>query len=123
MAIAVLALIGGFLSPVLLSTGENQPYILFSYIAILNLVALGAAYFRRWRGVDFLAFPGTMIMYQGWYFRFSAHGRVAPAQILTPLYPLLIFERGCKVSPFFAWDLPGGDGRRTRVPTFALELG
>jgi uncharacterized membrane protein len=39
MSIAILALIGGFLSPVLLSTGQNHPYALFTYIAILNLVA------------------------------------------------------------------------------------
>ena len=43
MSIALLALIGGFLSPVLLSTGENHPYALFSYIAILDLVAIGSA--------------------------------------------------------------------------------
>ncbi len=65
VAIAILALIGGFLSPVLLSTGTNHPYALFTYIAILNLVAMGAAYFRKWRALDLLCFIGTAAMYLG----------------------------------------------------------
>ena len=47
MPIALLAVAGGYLSPVFLSTGQNAPWSLFTYIAILNLVALGAGYFRR----------------------------------------------------------------------------
>jgi uncharacterized membrane protein len=84
--IAILALIGGFLSPVLLTTGENHPYGLFTYIAILDLVAIGAAYFRRWRAVDLLCFAGTCILYQGWYQTFYAANQIQPALIYISLF-------------------------------------
>ena len=93
VAIAVLALVGGFLSPVLLSTGENHPYVLFSYIAVLDLVALGAAYYRRWRALDLLCLVGTALLYQGWYLKFydAPHepSQLVPALLYTSLFYLL----------------------------------
>lgn len=69
-SIAVLAVIGGFLSPVFISTGENHPYGLFSYIALLDLVAVGVAWFKRWRFLDALCFAGTALLYTAWYLKF-----------------------------------------------------
>jgi uncharacterized membrane protein len=87
--VAILALVGGFLSPVLLSTGTNHPYALFTYIAILDLVAMGAAYFRRWRALDLLCFIGTALIYQGWHDKFYAHDQMTPALIYTTLFYLM----------------------------------
>ncbi|MBD3265193.1 DUF2339 domain-containing protein [bacterium] len=64
--LCLIAQIGGFLSPILLSTGENQPVRLFTYIAILNLTAMGAAFFKQWRHVNVLAFAGTALLYGSW---------------------------------------------------------
>jgi len=89
VSIAILALVGGFLSPVLLSTGTNHPYALFTYIAILNLVAMGAAYFRRWRALDVLCFIGTCLMYQGWYDKFYGPDQMTPALIYVSLFYLM----------------------------------
>jgi len=89
MSIAILALIGGFLSPVLLSTGENHPYALFTYIAVLNLVAMGSAYFRRWRALDLLCFIGTAVIYLGWYDRFYAWDQMTPALLYISLFYLM----------------------------------
>src|SRR4030095_15510417 len=36
MVVAILGLLGGFLTPVLLSTGVDHPVGLFGYVAILN---------------------------------------------------------------------------------------
>ena len=87
--IAILGLIGGFLSPVLLSTGANHPYALFTYIAVLDLVAMGAAYFRRWRALDLLCFLGTALLYQGWYRKFYAPDQMMPGLIYTSLFYLM----------------------------------
>lgn len=87
--IGILALIGGFLSPVLLSTGVNHPYAFFTYIAILDMVAMGAAYFRRWRILDLLCFAGTAIMYIGWHEKFYGPNQMAPALIYTSLFYLM----------------------------------
>ena len=89
VSIAILALVGGFLSPVLLSTGSNHPYALFTYIAILDLVAMGAAYFRRWRALDVFCFIGTALIYQGWYDKFYAHDQMTPALIYISLFYLM----------------------------------
>jgi uncharacterized membrane protein len=88
-SIAILALIGGFLSPVLLSTGVNRPYAFFTYIAILDMVAMGAAYFRRWRILDLLCFAGTAMMYVGWHEKFYGPNQMAPALIYTSLFYLM----------------------------------
>ena len=80
--IAVLGLIGGFLSPVLLSTGVNAPYALFTYIAILDLVALGVTWSRNWRGLNLLCFAATGLLYQAWYMQF--HGASDPAETFAP---------------------------------------
>ena len=89
LAIAILALLGGFLSPVLLGTKENHPYILFSYVTILDLVALGVAYFRRWRGLDVLAFAGTILLYQSWHVAYYKPDQMAPALLFTTVFYLL----------------------------------
>ncbi len=89
VAIAILGLIGGFLSPILLSTGTNHPYALFTYIAILDVVAMGAAYFRRWRTLDFLCFIGTSLLYQGWYRKFYASDQMIPALLFSSLFYLM----------------------------------
>lgn len=87
--IAVFGLVGGFLSPILLSTGENHPYGLFSYIILLDLVALGAAYFRKWRIVDILSFAGTALIYAGWADKFyfaDRSGQLTPALIFISIF-------------------------------------
>ena len=65
-AIAVLALIGGYLTPPTLSTGENHPWILFGYVFVLNLAALLLARMRRWSALEPIAAAATIILYAGW---------------------------------------------------------
>ncbi len=89
LPIAILSVTGGFLSPVLLSTGVNHPYALFTYVAILDMVAIGAAYFRRWRALDLICFVGTIVMYLGWHQRFYSSDQMAPALIYTSLFYLI----------------------------------
>ncbi len=89
LPIAILAVIGGFLSPVLLSTGTNHPYALFTYIAILDMVAMGTAYFRKWRALELLCFAATIVIYLGWHQRFYASDQMMPALIFTSLFYLM----------------------------------
>ncbi|HEV2799899.1 MAG TPA: DUF2339 domain-containing protein [Pyrinomonadaceae bacterium] len=66
-AIAVLGLIGGFMTPALLSTGVDNQIGLFGYVALLNAGVLALAYFRRWRSLNHLAFYATVLTFAGWY--------------------------------------------------------
>jgi uncharacterized membrane protein len=65
--LAFYALIGGFVSPVLVSTGKNEEVVLFSYVAILDLGVLALAALKPWRRLLWGAFIGTILMYVGWY--------------------------------------------------------
>jgi uncharacterized membrane protein len=65
-AVALLGLAGGFLTPVLLSTGENHMWVLAGYTSMLNLGALAIAYTKRWPALDYLAWPATACLFLGW---------------------------------------------------------
>jgi uncharacterized membrane protein len=64
-AIAVLALAGGYLTPLALSTGEDHPWILFGYVFLLNSGALVLARMRRWKALEPIAGAATIILYSG----------------------------------------------------------
>lgn len=58
-ALAVLGTLGGFLAPVLASTGSGNHVALFSYYALLDLAILGIAWFKAWRVLNVLGFAFT----------------------------------------------------------------
>jgi len=66
-AVAVLAMIGGYLTPPALSTGEDHPWILFGYVFLLNAGALLLARNRRWKALEPIAAAATIILYAGWF--------------------------------------------------------
>jgi uncharacterized membrane protein len=70
VVVAVLSLIGGYITPVVLSRGENLPTLLFSYVLVLSAGALLCAYWRKWSVVNVLAFLGTYGLYTGWFGKF-----------------------------------------------------
>ncbi len=69
-AIAVLGLIGGFMTPPLLSTHVDNEVGLFGYVALLDAGVLALAYFKRWRSLNYLAFAATWLTFAGWAARF-----------------------------------------------------
>jgi Predicted membrane protein (DUF2339) len=70
--IVILGLLGGFLTPVLLSTGVDNPTALFGYIAVLNIGVAAVALRKRWDYLVLLAAAGTIIMEFGWADKFFA---------------------------------------------------
>src|SRR6266852_5032733 len=65
--LASFALVGGFSTPVLLSTGQNHEAVLFSYVALLDLAIFATAIFKPWRRLLWGSFVGTIVLYLGWY--------------------------------------------------------
>lgn len=65
--IALLALIGGFLTPLLTSTDRDAQVVLFGYLLILDAGLLVLARARQWRGLEPLAFVCTVAYFWGWY--------------------------------------------------------
>lgn len=66
LAIVILGIIGGFLTPFMLSTGKTNVLALFSYIAILDLGILALAYFKNWRVINILSFVFTQAVILLW---------------------------------------------------------
>ena len=59
MVLAILGTVGGFLAPVLVSTGAGNHVALFSYYLLLNAAILGIAWYRAWRILNVLGFAFT----------------------------------------------------------------
>ncbi len=59
-SLALFGAAGGFLAPVLLSTGSGSHVALFSYYALLNTGILTIAWFRAWRELNLLGFVFTL---------------------------------------------------------------
>jgi len=112
VSIAILGLLGGMLSPLLISSGENRPYALFTYLAVLGLTAVGAGIYRRWRALDLLAFAGTVIIFQLWFGYHYSNGQQTPALLFTTLFYLI----------YLLVPLLHGLVRRTPSPVEALGL-
>ncbi len=68
--VAVLGMLGGFLTPILCSTGQDNPGGLFSYIALLDIGVLAVAKNKRWLHLTALAAIGTILMQSGWMVKF-----------------------------------------------------
>ncbi len=58
-AFAILGTTGGFLAPLLVSTGSGDHVGLFSYYLILNCAVLGVAWYRAWRELNIIGFVFT----------------------------------------------------------------
>jgi len=68
--VAVLGLAGGFLTPALVSSGQDQPVILFTYIGLLNLGLAALAWRETWWRLLPLGAMGTVLVSWGWRMQF-----------------------------------------------------
>jgi len=100
--IALLALIGGFVTPWLASTGVDAQVVLFTYIAALNAGLIGLAWTRQWRALELLAFFCTQVYFWGWYAQFYTPDRLAS----TSFFATLFFVLFAALPAVRAWRFP-----------------
>lgn len=81
--IAILGMLGGFLTPVLINTGVDNPGGLFGYIALLDIGLVAVALHRRWHYLVPLGAAGTVIMMIGWAGKFYVPDKTLTAMIVT----------------------------------------
>jgi uncharacterized membrane protein len=89
LAIAILGLVGGFLTPVLISTGQDNEVALFTYVALLDAGVLAVAYFKRWRSLDFLSFTCTVLMSLGWAATFYGREKLGTTLVFFSVFFVL----------------------------------
>ncbi|KAF0215516.1 MAG: hypothetical protein FD174_4110 [Geobacteraceae bacterium] len=95
-SLAAIALLGGFLTPIMLSTGQNQPLTLFGYILLLDIGTLLLLRFRQWPSLVAASLFGTVLLYFGWHSEFYgdaqrwlAFGVIAVFFVFYNLYILI----------------------------------
>ena len=74
--VAVLGIVGGFLTPVLLGSDVDNPLGLFGYIALLDLGLMAVAINRRWNYLLLLGAIGTIAMQLGWVATFFEAAKI-----------------------------------------------
>ena len=73
-------------TPLALSTGEDRPLGLFSYVLLLNLGLAAIALRQRWHSLVLLACAGTFVIELGWFAR-----HLTPQKTLVGLIAFLLF--------------------------------
>jgi uncharacterized membrane protein len=98
-SLALLAMIGGFLAPILISR-DGSHVTLFSYYAVLNAGILGMAWFKSWRVLNLTGFVFTFVIGGAWgyqYYQPGYFGTTEPFLVLFFVFyvavPVLFAQR------------------------------
>jgi uncharacterized membrane protein len=92
--IAVLGILAGYWTPGALSGGDPHPWILFSYVFLLNLGALALTRLRRWRALEYLAAVATVLWYGLWLgFSFTSADHVVATVFALAFYAQFCFAQ------------------------------
>ena len=92
-SLAAMGVTGGFLAPVLASTGGDSHVMLFSFYALLNFGILVIAWFKAWRSLNLLGFAFTFaigLLWGGRYYRSDLFASTEPFLILFFLFYVAI---------------------------------
>jgi len=89
-AIALMAVIGGLLNPILLHADRDQYRSLFTYLAVLDLGVVAVVLFRPWRAVASVALVGTQALFWLWWY-VNYHPEKLEAALLFQAAVFVIF--------------------------------
>jgi uncharacterized membrane protein len=87
--IAFLALVGGLITPILVSTGENHEVSLFTYLTILGAGVLAIAWVRDWKSLPPVQFLATLVYFWGWYSDFYRADELATTVLFATVFFVL----------------------------------
>lgn len=115
--LGILATIGGFITPFLVSNGSGNYIALFTYLSILNTGLLVLAYFKRWKIINYIAFVFTLLIYGGWLTQVLWSNRPVPT-INALLFATLFYVL------FVAMQIINNirEGNKFKVPDFSMLL-
>ncbi len=111
IALAVLAIVGGFLAPILISTGQGNHVALFSYYAVLNGAVFAIAWIKPWRVLNLVGFAFTFGVGTVWgalQYRPEHFASTEPFLLLFFAFYLLL-------PLLYALNKPAAEGRRDFV--------
>ncbi len=85
--IAFLGIIGGFLTPVILSTGQDHTASLFLYMTILNAGLLAVVAATRWTGAGGAGLAAYTILLMGWFDEYGGPSHISRRRHPVHLHP------------------------------------
>jgi uncharacterized membrane protein len=94
LVIALLGLIGGFATPLLVSSGNDRPIGLFGYILLLDAALLVLAERRRWPTLALLSLAGTLFYEILWVAVRMRSGQVALGLAIVGTFALVFAVAG-----------------------------
>ncbi len=117
--IALLGLMGGFATPALLSSGENRPIGLFSYLLLLNAGLAWVAYKKRWPPLTLGSLLFTVFYQWGWVSKY-----LTPSQLPLAATIFLVFAAMAAASLWLSRRDGEATGRRVfdRISLTAAAL-
>ena len=66
LALMIVAIVGGFATPLMASSGVNNQIGLLSYLILLDLAILAVAIFKKWNWLNVIGFLGTALLFSLW---------------------------------------------------------
>jgi len=94
MLIAILGIIGGFSTPVLLRTDEPSFFVLYSYLLLLGAGILALSHFKPWRLLNYLGFLLTWALVMASLTRYRPahfHEVIALLSLLFALHTSIVY--------------------------------
>lgn len=88
-ALAHIALLCGFATPIMISTGSGSREGLCTWLLLLDIGALVTAAWHRWRGLSSVAAAGTALLISAWIFKY---GTALPQPDWATIAWLLAFQ-------------------------------
>ncbi len=65
-ALVIIGILGGFLTPFLISSQSRNIYSLFIYITLLDIGILGVSFFKKWRVLNLIGLLGSLVITFSW---------------------------------------------------------
>lgn len=113
--LAAFALVGGFLTPVLISTGQNHEIVLCCYLALLDLGTLWITAIKQWYRLLLGAYVGTAILAAAWAVTYYTDAQQTTTFWFATFFFLLFI-----CTPFLDRKKPPGPRQQDMVVAIAL---
>jgi uncharacterized membrane protein len=109
--LALYAIVGGFSTPLLLSTGENHEVALFTYLLLLDAAVLLLVALKPWSRLLCSAFAGTVFFFAAWSLRYYDSSEFGTTVFFLAVFflifawaPRLVRLRAEGGEPHAGWD-------------------
>jgi uncharacterized membrane protein len=86
ISLMMVATIGGFATPLMASTGQNNQVGLLSYVALLDIAVLVISVFKKWREINVAGFIGTIILFSAWGEKFYTRNDLNSTMFFLTLF-------------------------------------